>query len=180
MIKIEHLKKKYPNVTPLKDVCAEIHDGDVISVIGSSGTGKSTFLRCINQLEQPSDGHIWLNDLEITDKKCDINKVRQRMGMVFQSFNLFPHLTVIENIMLSPMDLLGKDKQEAYDEGMQLLRTVGLAEKALNYENIVTQMQTACGNELFYHTFMNRSSRHNYEVDFLITRKICQKPSCIV
>ena len=133
MIKIEHLKKEYPNVTPLKDVCAEIHDGDVISVIGSSGTGKSTFLRCINQLEQPSDGHIWLNDLEITDKKCDINKVRQRMGMVFQSFNLFPHLTVIENIMLSPMDLLGKDKQEAYDEGMQLLRTVGLAEKALNY-----------------------------------------------
>ena len=133
MIKIEHLKKEYPNVTPLKDVSVEIHDGDVISVIGPSGTGKSTLLRCINQMEKPTSGKVWMDDTEITDKKCDINKVRQKMGMVFQSFNLFGHLTVIENIMLSPMDLLGKSKQEAYDEGMRLLRTVGLAEKALNY-----------------------------------------------
>ncbi len=133
MIKIEHLKKVYPKVTPLKDVSVEIHDGDVISVIGPSGTGKSTLLRCINQLEKPTEGRIWLDDVEITDKKCDISKVRQRMGMVFQSFNLFGHLTAIENIMLSPMDLLGKSKQEAYDEGMRLLRTVGLAEKALSY-----------------------------------------------
>ena len=133
MIKIEHLKKEYPNVTPLKDVSVEIRDGDVISVIGPSGTGKSTLLRCINQMEKPTSGRVWLDDVEITDKKCDINKVRQKMGMVFQSFNLFGHLTVIENIMLSPMDLLGKSKQEAYDEGMRLLRTVGLAEKALNY-----------------------------------------------
>ena len=133
MIKIEHLKKEYPNATPLKDVNVEIHDGDVISVIGPSGTGKSTLLRCINRLETPTDGHIWLDDVEITDPKCDLCKVRMRMGMVFQSFNLFGHLTVIENIMLSPMDLLGKSRQEAYDEGMRLLRTVGLAEKALNY-----------------------------------------------
>ena len=133
MIKIEHLKKEYPNVTPLKDVSVEIRDGDVISVIGPSGTGKSTLLRCINQMEKPTSGKVWVDDVEITDKKCDISKVRQKMGMVFQSFNLFGHLTVIENIMLSPMDLLGKSKQEAYDEGMRLLRTVGLAEKALNY-----------------------------------------------
>ena len=133
MIKIEHLRKEYPNVTPLKDVSVEIHDGDVIAVIGPSGTGKSTLLRCINQLEKPTAGKVWVDGVEITDKKCDINKVRQKMGMVFQSFNLFGHLTVIENIMLSPMDLLGKSKQEAYDEGMRLLRTVGLAEKALNY-----------------------------------------------
>ena len=133
MIKIEQLKKEYPNVTPLKDVSVEIRDGDVISVIGPSGTGKSTLLRCINQLEKPTSGKVWVDDVEITDKKCDISKVRQKMGMVFQSFNLFGHLTVIENIMLSPMDLLGKSKQEAYDEGMRLLRTVGLAEKALNY-----------------------------------------------
>ena len=133
MIKIEHLKKEYPNVTPLKDVSVEIHDGDVISVIGPSGTGKSTLLRCINQMEKPTSGRVWVDGVEITDKKNDINKVRQKMGMVFQSFNLFGHLTVIENIMLSPMDLLGKSKQEAYDEGMRLLRTVGLAEKALNY-----------------------------------------------
>ena len=133
MIKIEHLKKEYSNVTPLKDVTVEIHDGDVISVIGPSGTGKSTLLRCINQMEKPTSGRVWVDHVEITDKRCDINKVRQKMGMVFQSFNLFGHLTVIENIMLSPMDLLGKSKQEAYDKGMQLLRTVGLAEKALNY-----------------------------------------------
>ena len=133
MIRIEHLQKAYPNVTPLKDVNAEIHDGDVISVIGPSGTGKSTLLRCINLLEKPTSGRIWLDDEEITDRKCNINKIRQKMGMVFQSFNLFGHLTVIENIMLAPMDLLGRSKQEAYDTGMQLLRTVGLAEKALNY-----------------------------------------------
>ncbi|MBQ9325465.1 MAG: amino acid ABC transporter ATP-binding protein [Clostridia bacterium] len=133
MIKIEHLKKEYPNITPLKDVSVEIHDGDVIAVIGPSGTGKSTLLRCMNLLEKPTAGRIWVNDTEITDRKCDISKVRQKMGMVFQSFNLFSHLTVIENIMLSPMDLLGKSKQEAYDEGMRLLRIVGLAEKALNY-----------------------------------------------
>jgi len=133
MIKIEHLKKEYPNVTPLKDVSVEINDGDVISVIGPSGTGKSTLLRCINQMEKPTSGRVWVDGVEVTDKKCDINKVRQKLGMVFQSFNLFGHLTVIENIMLSPMKLLGKSKQEAYDEGMDLLRTVGLAEKALNY-----------------------------------------------
>ena len=133
MIKIEHLKKVYPNVTPLKDVSVEIHDGDVISVIGPSGTGKSTLLRCINLLEKPTEGHIWVNGAEVTDPRCDLGRVRQKMGMVFQSFNLFGHLTVIENIMLAPMDLLGKSRQEAYDEGMRLLRTVGLAEKALNY-----------------------------------------------
>lgn len=133
MIKIEHLKKEYPNATPLKDVSAEIHDGDVISVIGPSGTGKSTLLRCINLLEKPTAGRIWLDDLEITSPKCDINKVRQKMGMVFQSFNLFGHKTVIENVMLAPMDLLGKSKQEAYDTGLHLLRTVGMAEKMFNY-----------------------------------------------
>ena len=133
MIKIEHLKKAYSNVTPLKDVNVEIHDGDVISVIGPSGTGKSTLLRCINLLETPTSGRIWVDGKEITSPKCDIRKVRQKMGMVFQSFNLFGHLTVIENIMISPIDLLGKSRQEAYDEGMRLLRTVGLAEKALNY-----------------------------------------------
>ena len=133
MIKIEHLKKEYPGVTPLKDVSVEIHDGDVISVIGPSGTGKTTLLRCINQMEKPTAGRVWVDGVEITDKKCDINKVRQKMGMVFQNFNLFGHLTVIENIMLSPVDLLGKSRQEAYDEGMRLLRMVGLAEKALSY-----------------------------------------------
>ena len=133
MIKISHLQKKYPNATPLKDVNVEIHKGDVISIIGPSGTGKSTLIRCINMLDPPTAGEIWVDGECITDKKCNINKVRQKMGMVFQSFNLFNHLTVIENIMAAPVDLLKKSKQEAYDRGMELLRTVGLADKAFNY-----------------------------------------------
>lgn len=133
MIRIEHLKKVYQNTTPLKDVSVEINDGDVIAVIGPSGTGKSTLMRCINLLEKPTEGRIWVNGVEVTDPGCDLGKVRQKMGMVFQSFNLFGHLTVIENIMLAPMDLLGRSRQDAYDEGMRLLRMVGLAEKELNY-----------------------------------------------
>ena len=133
MIKIEHLKKVYSNATPLKDVSVEIRDGDVIAVIGPSGTGKSTLLRCINLLEKPTEGHIWIDGVEITDPKADIRKIRRKMGMVFQSFNLFGHMTVIENIMLAPMLLLGKSRQDAYDEGIRLLHMVGLAEKVLNY-----------------------------------------------
>ena len=133
MIRIEHLRKVYPNVTPLADVSAEIHDGDVISVIGPSGTGKSTLLRCINLLEKPDGGRIFLDNEEITRPKCNVPQVRQKMGMVFQSFNLFGHLTVIENIMLAPVKLKGVSRQAAFDEGMTLLRQVGLADKMLNY-----------------------------------------------
>ena len=133
MIRIEHLRKEYSDITPLKDVSTEIGDGDVISVIGPSGTGKSTLLRCINLLEKPTSGKIFFDDMEITAPGCNMEKVRRKAGMVFQSFNLFPHLTAIENIMLAPVDLAGKAKQEAYDEGMELLRMVGLSEKALSY-----------------------------------------------
>ncbi len=133
MIRIEHLRKEYPNVTPIEDVSVTINNGDVISVIGPSGTGKSTFIRCINLLETPTSGEIWVDGECITDKKCNISKVRQKMGMVFQSFNLFPHMTVIGNIMAAPVDLLKKQKSEAYEEGMRLLRMVGLADKAQNY-----------------------------------------------
>ncbi len=133
MIQIEHLKKEYPLSTPLKDVNTIINDGDVIAVIGPSGTGKSTLLRCINRLETPTEGHIWVDGVDVTDPKTDLGKVRQKMGMVFQSFNLFGHLTVIENIMIPPMDLLGRSKQEAYDIAMTLLQKVGLSEKAFRY-----------------------------------------------
>ena len=133
MIEIRHLRKEYDNVTPLEDVNLTINSGDVISVIGPSGTGKSTLLRCINLLEEPTDGDIIVDGVDITEKGCDINEVRKKMGMVFQSFNLFGHLTVIENIMKPQMTLLGRSRQEAYDKSMELLNTVGLASKALSY-----------------------------------------------
>ena len=133
MIELRHLKKIYENAEPLKDVSVTINDGDVIAVIGPSGTGKSTLIRCINLLEKPTGGQIFLNGEEITAKGYDVRKARRKMGMVFQSFNLFGHLTVIENLMVPPMDLLGKSRQEAYEKGVELLRRVGLADKALNY-----------------------------------------------
>ncbi len=133
MIKIEHLRKEYPNVTPLKDVSVEINKGDVISIIGPSGTGKSTLLRCLNQLEKPTSGKVTFDGEEITAPGCRIDLVRRKMGMVFQSFNLFDNLNIIENVMDAPVKLLGRSKKEAYDEGMKLLKRVGLAEKAQNY-----------------------------------------------
>ena len=133
MISIKHLKKSYDNVTPLKDVNAEIYKGDVISVIGPSGTGKSTLLRCINLLEKPTSGQIIINGADMTDSRTDILKVRRKVGMVFQSFNLFAHKMVIENVMMAPMDLLGVSKQEAFDEGVRYLKMVGLGEKLYSY-----------------------------------------------
>ena len=129
LIKIEHLRKEYPNVTPLKDVSVEINKGDVISVIGPSGTGKSTLLRCLNRLEEPTSGSVTLDGEVITSPTCDIPRVRRRMGMVFQSFNLFNNLTVIENITVAPIKLLKVPREQAYKEGMELLEGVGLAEK---------------------------------------------------
>ncbi|MBP3737409.1 MAG: amino acid ABC transporter ATP-binding protein, partial [Lachnospiraceae bacterium] len=133
MIELVHLEKKYPNSTPLADVNAVIHDGDVISIIGPSGTGKSTLLRCINLLDKPTGGKIIFDGDEITAPGYPAEEARRRMGMVFQSFNLFGHLTVIENLMIAPMDILHKSKQEAYDTGVQLLKRVGLAGRELRY-----------------------------------------------
>lgn len=133
MISIRHLKKAYENAVPLKDVNAEIKKGDVISIIGPSGTGKSTLLRCINLLETPTAGQIFVDGVELTDKKTDILKMRQKIGMVFQSFNLFSHKMIIENVMMGPMDLLGVGRQEAFDEGVRYLKMVGLGEKLYSY-----------------------------------------------
>ena len=133
MIELKHLKKQYENATPLQDVNAVINDGDVISIIGPSGTGKSTLIRCINMLERPTGGQIFLDGVDITAPGDDLTKARRRMGMVFQSFNLFGHLTVIENLMLAPMDILKKSRQEAYDTGIALLRRVGLAGREFQY-----------------------------------------------
>ncbi|MEG0835799.1 MAG: amino acid ABC transporter ATP-binding protein [Christensenellaceae bacterium] len=133
MISIKNLKKAYPGVTPFSNVNVEIEKGEVISIIGPSGTGKSTLLRCLNLLEKPTEGEIWLEKENITARGVNVSAVRRKMGMVFQSFNLFSHLTVIENIMLGPVDLLKIPRQEAHEEGMKLLESVGLSEKALAY-----------------------------------------------
>ena len=138
MIKIEHLRKEYPNAIPLKDVNITINDGDIISVIGPSGTGKSTFIRCINMLDRPTSGKIIVNGTDITDRNCRINDVRKKMGMVFQSFNLFGHLTVIENVMMAPMSLLKMPKQEAYDRAIELLRLVGMDRRAMSYPDMLS------------------------------------------
>ena len=106
MISIRHLRKEYPGVTPLKDVSAEIGRGEIISIIGPSGTGKSTLLRCINLLEKPTSGEIIINGQAITDPKCRVHLLRRKMGMVFQSFNLFAHMNIMENIMAGPVSLL--------------------------------------------------------------------------
>ena len=130
LISVTHLKKSFNGVTVLRDVNAEIGKGEVISIIGPSGTGKSTFLRCLNRLETPDGGRILVDGMDVTDPKTDISAVRRRMGMVFQNFNLFGNLTVIGNIMAAQCDLLGKAPAEARAKAMELLRRVGLAEKA--------------------------------------------------
>ena len=130
MITISHLRKEFDNAVPLQDVNARIERGEVISVIGPSGTGKSTLLRCIDLLERPTAGQIFIDGEEITDRKCKVHLLRRKMGMVFQNFNLFPHMTVIENVTEAPVTLLGRDPEEARARGMELLRSVGMADKA--------------------------------------------------
>jgi len=133
MISVKKLSKYFGDLAVLKDVNVEIKKGEVIAVIGPSGTGKSTLLRCLNLLEEPTSGEIIIDGVNLLDKKTNVFKIRQKMGMVFQSFNLFSHLMVIENIMLGPVDLLKTSRQDAFDEGMKLLAMVGLAEKAYAY-----------------------------------------------
>lgn len=133
MIEIRHLEKQYEMATPLTDVNADIHDGDVIAVIGPSGTGKSTLLRCINLLERPTSGSIRIDGEEVLSASCDVSAIRRKVGMIFQSFYLFDHLTAVENIMRPQTDLLGRSRQEAYERSVELLGKVGLADKLLKY-----------------------------------------------
>lgn len=133
MIKIEHLSKKFGDLVVLKDITTEIKTGEVVTIIGPSGTGKSTLLRCLNLLEVPSGGSIYINGVDILDKKADVAQIRQKMNMVFQSFNLFSHLSVIENLTIAPIKLRGINEQDAQAKALELLRLVGLAEKADSY-----------------------------------------------
>ena len=133
MIDVKHLKKSFNNLEVLSDITETIDEGEVVVVIGPSGSGKSTFLRCLNLLETPDAGEVWVDDEQINVPGVDVNKVRQKMGMVFQHFNLFPHLTVMENITLAPVKLGKMTKEEAVAKGEELLKTVGLSEKADAY-----------------------------------------------
>lgn len=128
-VKVSNLKKHFDSLEVLKDINLEVHEGEVVCLIGPSGSGKSTFLRCINKLETATAGSIIVDDTEITDKKIDINKVRQNVGMVFQQFNLFPHLTVKQNITMAPVELRIMNKADADKKAVELLSRVGLADK---------------------------------------------------
>ena len=133
LITVEEVHKIFGELHALDGVSEEIHKGEVVVIVGPSGSGKSTFLRSLNLLETPSKGHIYFEGTDITDKKVDINKHRQKMGMVFQHFNLFPHKTILQNITLAPVKLKLQSKEEAEKKGMELLRRVGLEEKANAY-----------------------------------------------
>jgi polar amino acid transport system ATP-binding protein len=138
MIKVEHLSKNYGQLCVLKDITTEIQKGEVISIIGPSGTGKSTFLRCLNLLETPSEGRIEIDDLDILKKGADVPKLRRKMGMVFQSFNLYAHLTVLDNLTIGPVKLLHKTKDEAERKAVEILKTVGLAEKTAAFPDVLS------------------------------------------
>ena len=135
MINVENLSKNFGDLKVLKNISTTINKGEIISIIGPSGSGKSTFLRCINKLEEPTEGHIYIDDMDLMDKNTDINKIRERVGMVFQHFNLFPHMTVLENLILSPTIVKKETKEEAEKYALYLLQKVGLSDKANSYPN---------------------------------------------
>ena len=129
-IHVSHLKKSFKQLEVLKDVSLDVTEGEVVVIIGPSGSGKSTFLRCLNRLEEASGGEIVIDGMDITDKKTDINKVRERVGMVFQHFNLFNNMNVLRNLMLAPVDLKKQDKATAKQKALEMLSRVGLSDKA--------------------------------------------------
>ena len=133
MINVENLSKNFGDLKVLKNISTTVNKGEVISIIGPSGSGKSTFLRCINKLEEPTEGHIYIDGMDLMDKNTDINKIRERVGMVFQHFNLFPNMTVLENLTLSPIMVKKESKEEAEKYASYLLEKVGLSDKASSY-----------------------------------------------
>lgn len=134
-IRVRGLKKDFEDVSVLKGIDIDIHKGDVVCVIGASGSGKSTFLRCLNLLEQPTGGSIYFEGANLTDEKVDLNLHRQKMGMVFQQFNLFPHMSILENLTCAPVMLKKATPEQAKAKAMELLARVGLADRAESYPN---------------------------------------------
>lgn len=138
LIRVENLVKKFGEMSALSGISLDIFPGEVVVIIGPSGSGKSTFLRCLNLLEEPTEGRVLFEGVDITDKKTDINKHRQKMGMVFQLFNLFPHMTVLKNLTIAPTALQGKSINEAEMDAMQLLTRVGLEDRAKSYPSTLS------------------------------------------
>jgi polar amino acid transport system ATP-binding protein len=135
VIEVNNLHKSFGKLKVLKGITEKVKESEVVCVIGPSGSGKSTFLRCLNLLETPTSGDIWIDGEKITDSKVDINKIREEVGMVFQRFNLFPHMTALKNIALAPIKVRGLSEKEAYDRARALLKKVGLEDKADVYPN---------------------------------------------
>lgn len=132
-IHVSHLKKNFGSLEVLEDISTDIHEGEVVVIIGPSGSGKSTFLRCMNKLEEITAGEVIVDGHNLTDKHIDINKVRENVGMVFQHFNLFPHMNVTQNLMLAPVELKKATKDEARQRAIHMLEKVGMADKADTY-----------------------------------------------
>lgn len=138
MIEVKHLSKSFGKNLVLNDISETIQKGEKVVVIGPSGSGKSTFLRCLNRLEEPTGGEIWFQGINITDRKCDIDRIRQKMGMVFQHFNLFPHRTILENITMAPITLKLQNKTDAEANARRLLDRIGLLDKANTYPSMIS------------------------------------------
>lgn len=135
MLEVKDLKKNFGKTKVIKGISFDVQKGEVVAIIGPSGCGKSTLLRCLNMLEKPTSGKIILDNEDITGKKVDLTKIREKMGMVFQQFNLFPHLTVLENITVAPLNLKLLTKEEATKKALELLKSIGLEDKKDNYPN---------------------------------------------
>ena len=133
MIRVSHLKKSFKQLEVLKDISLDVREGKVVVIIGPSGSGKSTLLRCLNRLEEADGGEIVIDGVDITDRKTDINRVREKVGMVFQHFNLFNNMNVLRNLMLAPVDLKKQDKETARQKALEMLERVGLSDKADAY-----------------------------------------------
>lgn len=159
LLQVKNLNKKFGNVEVLKNISVDIHEGDVVCVVGPSGSGKSTFLRCLNRIEEASGGHIFMDGVDICDKSTNIDAHRQKMGMVFQQFNLFPHMNIIDNLTLAPMKLQKKSKSEATEYAMELLKRVGLDNRAKDYPSMLSGGQ---------------------QQRIAITRALCMKPEVML